>query len=130
MDKRLKAIKERAKALGWNFGKDVTVNDIMRFFIAPNTWDFALAFMNIESGHKAAERLLSLYEEGSVVEIRWLGSKEHPEHGIFCDNFCALVPKYCRWAAPSSRERGEKEPGPQCPGPDKYKLVSVEDSDG
>ena len=120
MTDRLKAIEDRARGLGWH----VTVIDIpalVEFYCR----DFRFTFDKSDEGYIAAERLLSLYEDGPVVEIR--------RHHGDCDDECTFY--ICPWQkevmraeSPNSDWLNEFDvPTGNCPGAGKYKLVLWED---
>lgn len=68
-DDRLTAIESRCKALGWNFHLDDSC-DNPRYEIEGHAAEWQLSgYGDLEVDLQAAERLLSLYEPGPVVEI-------------------------------------------------------------
>ena len=70
MNRQYERIKERAKALGWDFGAyDLEGTELVLSNNDPqNKW--MLRMDNTPECFEAAERLLAAYEEGPVVKIK------------------------------------------------------------
>lgn len=69
-DERLRAIKQRAEATKFAFGKSgVTINGVTRYFIANTEEGYEFLFPATPTGFQATERLLSCWEPGAVVTI-------------------------------------------------------------
>lgn len=111
-DTRLRAIETHCKALRWSFwvngGKEA-------FSICTDSVSICIRVDN--KGFEFAERLLSCYEPGAVVEIQHCDTTPP-----LCSTFCDLM----HYVHPCSKEWDiSGEPGPDCLGPGHYKLVKV-----
>jgi hypothetical protein len=109
-NKRLDAIVNRVIELEWDWDQ---------------FWSAAcsLAYMDctppVETVYTIAERLLAAFEPGPVVELC--------QHREDCCT-CGLDPLYCEYAKLTKTGfRKGYEPGPNCPGLGKYKLIKVND---
>jgi len=126
MDKRLKAIESRAKALGWEYVVGHSKRFIHVELIIPH------GGAHIYNGNEldTAERLLSCYEAGAEVEIKQFNGGDDANPVMCCQFDCEVRKEtnhqnICRWAI---QEDGCVDtPGPNCPGARRYKLMPLGD---
>lgn len=168
---RLRGIEQRAKALGWKFsacythereegGSELWPMDIANRLDAAEEVDTLVLETShgnitirprsninglvLEDAIQVAERLLSCYEPGPVVKVKWEiyeRQKKTTESGVVyhedvptCDDDCDFCYSDGDWG---NTYEGctlglddAHHPGPSCPGEGTYKLVKVEDGDG
>ena len=144
MTDRLKAIEDRARGLGWEF---IVHDNVGMIFFDKDDFEIIIdgkcALLTRDNNLQAAERLLSLYEDGAMVEIgppnetgRCLTSN-CPFWGASVAGDCGSTfspepySSYigCRLKlAIRDSPSNYAEPGPDCPGAGKYKLVRWEDA--
>ena len=108
--KRLDAIVTRVVELGWEWDQ---------FWSAACSLSFMDSTPPVETVYTTAERLLSCFEPGQVVELC--------RHVEDCCT-CGLDAVYCEYAKLTKTGfRKGYTPGPSCPGHGKFKLVEWND---
>ena len=111
---RLTGIEACAKALGWDWGDFV---DAVSELCSAMSLDYSN-----DNWHPVAERILSLYEPGPVVEV-----KQALDYEQSCES-CDLC--YCihdvDYLCILALDDGEGNPSPDCPGAGTFKLIPVE----
>ena len=140
MTKRLQAIEDRAKALGW----DVKECERIALLIA-GLGKQDDDEINLDDLCLAAERLLALYEPGATVTVKQCERDytSPPITVMKCAHDCIFwggraygdagstfspepYAKFIGCRLKAAVGLHSDEPGPLCPGPGTYKLVPVE----